>query len=418
LVRYRAGVSVQLLFTALFDVPIAASLQLAGGFSQTESLAFGYQGTTFGVLHQIAGSIAIELLTVTAGAAGVETITITLNGADFVLPATGGALSPTATAEFIADQLGYTGWDAFMPQANGATVYFLQDTPVVTAGVFTMSSTGAAAGTFGSVTEGMANVMSEASGAFVPQADWNVDTFDGSGPSGITLDHTKLNVFEIIMTYLGAGPIEYRIMSTDGTWWTAHIFKWPNTAITPSMKSPNLHVGWTIASLGSVAPLTMRGVSAAAFLEGEIVNIRDPFSKEAVLDATTTPTVMLALRCRGEFGGTFNSRELTPIHFVGGVETGNRLAYIRVVHNPTALAGVQDWTRVSAVSSVDYSVAPGVTRTGGTILATLLVGGSTSRDIDLAKYGIRCEAGDVLAVEVEMVSQTSSVTCSLAWHET
>ena len=43
---------------------------------------------------------------------------------------------------------------------------------------------------------------------FIPQSSWD-DPMDGTGVSGMTLDHTKLNVYEIIFQYLGAGMIEF-----------------------------------------------------------------------------------------------------------------------------------------------------------------------------------------------------------------
>jgi hypothetical protein len=43
------------------------------------------------------------------------------------------------------------------------------------------------------------------------QSSWNVDKLDGSGPSGITLDVTKGNIYEMEFQWFGVGPIRYRI---------------------------------------------------------------------------------------------------------------------------------------------------------------------------------------------------------------
>jgi len=44
--------------------------------------------------------------------------------------------------------------------------------------------------------------------AKVYQADWNGDDkLDGSGPSGITLDLTKVNIFRFPYVAYGGGPI-------------------------------------------------------------------------------------------------------------------------------------------------------------------------------------------------------------------
>jgi len=49
----------------------------------------------------------------------------------------------------------------------------------------------------------------------VPQASWNVDPLNGSGPSGATLNLAKGNIFEIVFTWYGYGVIEYRVVIPD-----------------------------------------------------------------------------------------------------------------------------------------------------------------------------------------------------------
>ncbi len=41
------------------------------------------------------------------------------------------------------------------------------------------------------------------------QADWNIDRLDGTGPSGITLDITKQNIFLFDYQWLGAGRVRF-----------------------------------------------------------------------------------------------------------------------------------------------------------------------------------------------------------------
>lgn len=48
-----------------------------------------------------------------------------------------------------------------------------------------------------------------------PRSVWNVDRVDGSGPSGITLDLTKGNVFNIQFSWYGYGIIDFRVVATN-----------------------------------------------------------------------------------------------------------------------------------------------------------------------------------------------------------
>lgn len=214
-----------------------------------------------------------------------------------VVVASGGALSTTATAERIAEVGSFTGWTSSVsPTSNGATVTFIQQVPAATVGSFSFSSSGGAAGTFATVQAGAAN---DDTTAFVARSAWNVDPMDGTGPSGITLDPTKLNVYEVIIPYLGAGTIIWRVMEPSGHFATVHRVEYPNSATTPSQRNPTYRVGWFAASLGSTTNLTVTGASAAAFVDGEPTSARDPFSTSNLnFTAGTTEYVALALRVR------------------------------------------------------------------------------------------------------------------------
>lgn len=208
--RYRPGQACDARFTSLYTTPVANSLQLAGVFSATDMLAVGYNGTSFGYLRRIPGACAIYRLTVTVGAGGIETLTVKLDGVDFTI-VTAGALSTAATAQLIAARVGgYTGWSNISPTSNGVTVTFYQNVPAATPGVFSLTSTGTATGTFAEVQAGAAN---DNNAGFTAQTAWNVDRLDGSkgvlNPSGMLLDPTKLNVWKIAYPWLGAGASNF-----------------------------------------------------------------------------------------------------------------------------------------------------------------------------------------------------------------
>lgn len=51
----------------------------------------------------------------------------------------------------------------------------------------------------------------------IPQASWNVDPLNGTGPSGATLNLAKGNIFQIVFTWYGYGIIEFRVVLPDPT---------------------------------------------------------------------------------------------------------------------------------------------------------------------------------------------------------
>lgn len=419
LIRYRPGQGVRLRFTAMFpSTPVANSLVLAGAFNSEDGIFFGYSGTTFGILRRLAGAAAIMRLTVTVGTGGVETITITLNGVAFTV-ASAGVLSTTATAELIAERVGgYTGWTSTVsPTSNGATVTFIQGTPAVTAGAFTMTSTGTATGTFATVQAGAAN---DSTTGFIPQTSWNVDVMDGSGsitnPSGVLLDTTKLNVFEVVYPFLGAGGIRFYVMQPSDGFILVHQIQYPNTYTITSQKNPTFRLGWIAASLGSSSNLTVQGASAGGFIEGAPVAVRDPFSvANNNYAAGTSEYVALALRNRGEFGSRLNQREIVPANLFAANETSNRLIVVRVVLNPT-LTGTVNWQYVNqSLSAVEYAIPTTIPITGGTTLATFVV--ATSDKLDFSNLELRLEPGDVLAIGIATVSSTATAAVCINWLE-
>lgn len=419
--RYRAGQGTRIVGTALFDSPVADSLQLFGGFNATSGVFFGYRGTAFGILRRVSGSLKIVRLTVTAAATGAETLTVTLNGVAFEVT-TGGALSESGVASRIVSEGAFTGWtvSGVSPTANGATVTFIQQTPAVADGTYSLASTGAAAGTFAEIHAGAAN---DDEAGFVAQTDWNIDRLDGSGgalnPSGMTLDPTKLNVYRIIYPYLGAGAIQFAVMTGAGRFVTVHRIAYPNSGTAPSSRVPSFRVGWIAASLGATDSLTVKGASGMIAIEGGIdESARQPYSAQATFTASTTEYVALAVRSRGEFASIQNVREIIPVSVVVGTETNSRVVRGRVVLNPTFSADPV-WSYVGQTTSVvEYTAAPTTTTiSGGTTIATVIAASGSAASIDLRRLGVRIEPGDVIALALESASATALCFVATNWLE-
>jgi hypothetical protein len=84
----------------------------------------------------------------------------------------------------------------------------------------------------------------------VTQANWNIDKFDGTGPSGITLDLTKTQILFITAQWLGVGRV---IMGfdIDGILYPAHAFVHANSLTVPYTQTFNLPVRMEIRNTGA-----------------------------------------------------------------------------------------------------------------------------------------------------------------------
>jgi len=74
----------------------------------------------------------------------------------------------------------------------------------------------------------------------VPQSQWNLDKMDGSGPSGYSLDLTKMQMFYIDFSWYGAGFIRWGLRGTDGDVTYVHKMQNNNANAEAYMRSGNL----------------------------------------------------------------------------------------------------------------------------------------------------------------------------------
>jgi hypothetical protein len=84
--------------------------------------------------------------------------------------------------------------------------------------------------------------LNAGSDSWVAQAAWNGDKLDGTGPSGMVLDKTKGNVYQIVYPYLGYGVISLWIQDPmTARWVLMHSFRYPNAHTTTELANPSLH---------------------------------------------------------------------------------------------------------------------------------------------------------------------------------
>jgi len=81
------------------------------------------------------------------------------------------------------------------------------------------------------------------------------DAFDGSGPSGINLDFTKIQLMVIDFAWLGSGKIRIGFV-LDGAIYYVHSFEYSNLQPTPHLRTPNLPVRYEITNTGTAASST------------------------------------------------------------------------------------------------------------------------------------------------------------------
>jgi hypothetical protein len=401
---YMPGVGVEARITARFTAPVANSFQATGLFSAIDGLFFGYNGTSFGVMHRYGGSYAIRTLTVTAASGTSVTATVTLNGVAYTAPITSGTAAQNARE--IADGL---------LAGAAASLWYIQQ--VDSTVVFTAINPGPRTGTYSATVPSgtfTATVVQTSAGVtptetWVPQASWNVSTASW-------LDKTKGNLFKFEFAYLGYGPLKYYIFNpTSRSYELVHVVDWTNANTTTNFRNPSLRVGWVSSSSGSTTNLTVAGASGMAAHNGGI-GPTPVFGGSSSKPSITTEVPLFTLKSRRQFGDTSNNGIILPTLFSISTDS-TKGAIFRVIRNATLTGPANfQYTNQSNSTAIVDTTATGFS--GGKQLAVFNLGPSGSQFFDLKASQLRLAAGDTLTITASRVSGAAAeMGTSLIWTE-
>lgn len=101
----------------------------------------------------------------------------------------------------------------------------------------------------------------------VVQSSWNIDKMDGTGPSGITIDFTKTQIFFMDFEWLGVGRVRYGF-NINGISYYVHELYNANNLTSVYMSTPNLPLRYQIINDGTGAASTMDCICSAVISEG------------------------------------------------------------------------------------------------------------------------------------------------------
>lgn len=339
----------------LFSTGIANNIQVIGVGTGETTFAFGYNGTTFGILHSTGGVRSYNTLTISAGSSTATTATVTLNDVAYAgIAVTSG--STTLTAHEIA-QGTYAGW---VCEQRGATVVFLANSVGVKAGAYSVAfAAGTGAGSFpGTATlPGVA-----ATDTWVAQTAWNGDVCDGSNsaanPSGFNLVKTYGNVGEISIQYLGFGSVQFRIEAAasgnNPDFVNVHTLRFPNSQATTSVSQPSFPFLMSTYNTGTASgAITTKCASFAGFIAG-IKRLTGPrmtyFNTTATTSSTSAYTPIFTVRNSRVYAGRANQSVINLLSSSGATKSTTGLTTFYLIRNATLSAGTPNFTSFATTS--------------------------------------------------------------------
>jgi len=208
----------------------------------------------------------------------------------------------------------------------------------------------------------------------VAQADWNGDPMNGSGPSGITLDLTKSQIFYTTIEWLGVGSVRVGFV-INGTFIVCHTFNHANVAGNTNtyMTTATLPLSYRIHNSSSIASSgTLKEIASTIISEGGYEPKGPIYTGGAGITgvlSTTSETLFAAIRMAS--GCTDNV--IMPAQVDVAVD-GNAIAKWRLYLNPT-VSGV--WTAAENGRG-NVEVMKTGTFSGGTIIGTGLLSGQSN----------------------------------------
>jgi hypothetical protein len=230
------------------------------------------------------------------------------------------------------------------------------------------------------------------------QENWNMDKFDGTGPSGVILDITKTQILAIDIQWLGCGRIRCGL-EYNGILHYIHEFYNTNNMTTVYMTTANLPVRYSIVdgangvvrqtfqyfryrpgkSLQAImtfnlnSKLTAQLDQICATVITETSEDKESYFQHSVNLGTTPKTInttqlaLISVRPKATFNGIVNRGSI----FYQEVEIsviGSGLIRWQLIYNPT-LGGSPSWVDGGTNSLFEYDIS-GTTITGGEIVGS------------------------------------------------
>lgn len=275
----------------------------------------------------------------------------------------------------------------------------------------------------------------------VSQLNWNLDTMDGNGPSGINLDMAKAHIFIIDYQWLGVGRIRYGF-DIAGKIVYCHETYHANIVTSVYMKTPSLPMRWEIRKLSGSSSFTMKAICCSASSESGYnpLAIRYSSSRKASLKAMNgTRLPIFAVRLKTAYGNSstvpYVNRKVAKLYSAMFYSNNDPVVF-EIDHVTDMTAITANFTSVSPTSACEYSTdITSITANYQNTIHTQYISASSNGANAVAGVGemtsdpLVSTVGNVLAQNYDStnsqlwvvygtsVTGTPSAGCALEWLE-
>ena len=262
----------------------------------------------------------------------------------------------------------------------------------------------------------------------IPQSSFNLDTLDGNGPSGMSLNLNNDNIFSIDFQWLGAGRIRYGVLGPHGNIIYCHEIINANVNPTSYMTSANLPIRTELQNIGIPSTSTnIRVICTALFVEDDVASSTG--YNNSVSNGINTITVtsrqpVLSIRNSSTFQNLPNRTLISNINY--SLYSGSNI-YYELIYNGSLSGSV--WSPVNtSTSAIQYdtnanAITGGIRIDGGYVTISGGVGARGSLQTSLRNklpFCVDACLGNSVTLSIVATSFTGNAATSgsYTWQET
>lgn len=262
------------------------------------------------------------------------------------------------------------------------------------------------------------NVTGTIVDTWIPQSSWNIDKLNGTTYSGLTLNPTKGNCYQIVYGSSGFGNTTFFVYSSElGEFIPLHSIKNSNSSTTQILRNNHFPFYYNVINTTNTTNLTLGIVSMGHFVDGIRRLVNAPVYSLEYLDSVSKNnfTNTITLKNALTFNGITNNTPVMLTYICLSKPTNNNVVFLEVRLN-AAVSGTPVFTNIDLNNSVVSYDVDGTDVTGGTTLLALANGSSSSTNINLINYRILFYPGDTLTLTCSANNNTTA-KMSVCWYE-
>lgn len=250
----------------------------------------------------------------------------------------------------------------------------------------------------------------------IDQADWNIDRLDGTGVSGLELDVSKGNVFQLDFTWYGFGQILFSVVAVD-TGHNQRVFPLHSERVNDqvSIDSPNLRPFGLVDNGGDATDLSMDVGGRQYSIVGRYSpRVRSTCEWRDSVDTSTTFVPLISFRRKN----AFRDRTIKPSGFDTLAESSAAIVQIRVDGELTGASFGTPSDHDAAETAVESDTAA-TAISGGIPIWTQIVEAGAGRNVPLVSEDIDIDVPDnqVLTLCARTISGSGSITSAFRISE-